>query len=239
MLLCLIAELSDEILGAARAIAIIRRDANIGRARINYPQAPPIKARQTMSPVLAFSIIWIGWLVSWLAAALWASRAAKRLPMRDELIYRSLTVTGALLIFWRFGRGDEVGRLWTVLPVPGWLLFAVAMAGLAFTWWARLHLGPLWSGNVTRKADHRIIDTGPYGLVRHPIYTGLMVALYATALYDGTVFALVGALVLTVAFYIKARLEERFLSDELGTENYGQYKRRVPMLVPFWPISRA
>ena len=66
-----------------------------------------------------------------------------------------------------------------------------------------------------------------------------MVALYATALYDGTVFALVGALVLTVAFYIKARLEERFLSVELGTENYGQYKRRVPMLVPFWPISRA
>jgi protein-S-isoprenylcysteine O-methyltransferase Ste14 len=194
------------------------------------------QGKSAMSPVLAFSVIWIAWLVSWLGAALWASRAAKRPPMRDEFIYRSLTVLGALLIFWRFGRGDELGRLWTVPSVLGWLLFAAAAAGLAFTWWARLHLGTLWSGNVTRKADHRIIDTGPYGLVRHPIYTGLMAALYATALDDGTVFALIGALVLTVAFYIKARLEERFLSEELGMESYGQYKRRVPMLLPFWPV---
>ena len=116
------------------------------------------------------------------------------------------------------------------------MLWIVALAGLAFTWWARIHLGTLWSGNVTRKPDHHIVDTGPYGLVRHPIYTGLLVALYATALDRGSVLAIAGAAVLTLAFAIKARLEERFLGAELGAETYGGYRRRVPMLVPFWPM---
>ena len=104
------------------------------------------------------------------------------------------------------------------------------MGGLAFTWWARIHLGTLWSGNVTRKPDHHIIDTGPYGLVRHPIYTGLLVALYATALDRGSVLTIAGATVLTLAFAVKAGLEERFLGAELGAEIYGDYRRRVPML---------
>ena len=107
-------------------------------------------------------------------------------------------------------------------------------AGLGFTWWARLHLGLLWSGNVARKANHRIIDSGPYGIVRHPIYTGLLLALYATALERGTSFAIAGAVVATIGFYIKARLEERFLTAELAADAYAGYRARVPMLVPFW-----
>jgi protein-S-isoprenylcysteine O-methyltransferase Ste14 len=182
----------------------------------------------TLQP--AFLVLWIGWGVSWLVAALWASRAATRPRLRDELLYRALTVVAALLIFWlprRYG-----GVLWTTgLPVAG-LLFAFAVMGLAITWWARLHLGRLWSGNVTRKADHRIVDTGPYGLVRHPIYTGLLLALYATALDRGTIWALLGAAVATAAFVVKAQLEERFLRDELGAAGYDAYRGRVAMLVP-------
>ena len=97
------------------------------------------------------------------------------------------------------------------------------------------HLGTLWSARVTSKADHRIVDTGPYGIVRHPIYTGILIAIYAGLLTMPGLLNIAGGAVLTVAFVIKARLEERFLSDELGAEAYGEYRSRVPMLVPFWP----
>jgi protein-S-isoprenylcysteine O-methyltransferase Ste14 len=86
---------------------------------------------------------------------------------------------------------------------------------------------------VSRKAEHHIVDTGPYRIVRHPIYTGIILASAATALQRGTAQAWLGMSVMTLGWYIKARLEERFLRDELGADAYGAYARRVPMLVPF------
>ena len=68
----------------------------------------------------------------------------------------------------------------------------LCVMGFGFAWWARLHLGQLWSAFVTRKAGHRIVDTGPYGIVRHPIYTGIIAAAIALALVKGTVIALAG-----------------------------------------------
>src|SRR5262249_34671190 len=96
-----------------------------------------------------------------------------------------------------------------------------------------IHLGRLWSSNVGRKADHRIIDTGPYAIVRHPIYTGLIIASCATASLRGTAGAWIGVALLTIGWYVKARLEERFLREQLGVERYDAYARRVPMLIPF------
>ena len=93
---------------------------------------------------------------------------------------------------------------------------------------------PLWSGTITRKQDHRIVDTGPYALVRHPIYTGLLLAGFATAIARGRWEALIGAALFALGCWIKARQEERFLSEELGHE-YAAYRKRVPMLVPFLP----
>ncbi len=69
--------------------------------------------------------------------------------------------------------------------------------------------------------------------MRHPIYTGVSLALIATAVMFGTLFACLGAALIVLSFYMKARLEERFLRDELGAEAYDEYARRVPMLVPF------
>jgi protein-S-isoprenylcysteine O-methyltransferase Ste14 len=100
-------------------------------------------------------------------------------------------------------------------------------------WWARIHLGKLWSASVRLKSDHRIVDTGPYAFVRHPIYTGIIVAGFASAILRGTAAGFLGAILMTVSWYIKARMEEQFLREQLGTENYDAYARRVPMLVPF------
>jgi protein-S-isoprenylcysteine O-methyltransferase Ste14 len=124
--------------------------------------------------------------------------------------------------------------LWR-LPAPAaWGMVAAAAAGLLFTWWARIHLGRLWSANVSRKADHRVVDTGPYGIVRHPIYTGIIIASIATATLRGTVLSWVGASLMTLGWVVKARMEETFLREQLGAAAYDEYARRVPMLAPFW-----
>jgi protein-S-isoprenylcysteine O-methyltransferase Ste14 len=186
-----------------------------------------------MTPRLAFTVLWSGWTVSWFAAMMWSDRAAARPAIGQEVVYRLLGAAGVLLLFGLADVGPSV-FLWQVSTLVAWLLVAVAAGGLAFTWWARLHLGRLWSGTVTRKAEHRIVDTGPYALVRHPIYSGITAAAFATAAFRGVLLSFVGAAVLTAGWIVKARLEERFLREELGRE-YDAYARRVPMIIPFFP----
>jgi protein-S-isoprenylcysteine O-methyltransferase Ste14 len=83
-----------------------------------------------------------------------------------------------------------------------------------------------------KKAGHHVVDTGPYRLVRHPIYSGLILAALATAIEKGTTIAIVGAATMTAAFYTKARREERFLRTELGDHAYAAYARKTAMLLP-------
>jgi len=128
--------------------------------------------------------------------------------------------------------------LWQSPISFSWLTAAIVCLGLLFTWWARIHLGRLWSSSVGRKADHRVVDTGPYAIVRHPIYTGISVASFATAAMRGTALAWLGAGVMTLGWYVKARMEEEFLREELGAEAYGAYAQRVPMLVPLLRRSK-
>jgi protein-S-isoprenylcysteine O-methyltransferase Ste14 len=110
-------------------------------------------------------------------------------------------------------------------------------AGFLLACWARLALGKLWSAGVERKADHRLVEEGPYAIVRHPIYAGLLAAALSLALVKATPFALAGLVLTSIGFTVKARLEERFLATELGEADYADYMRRVPMLMPFWPAG--
>jgi protein-S-isoprenylcysteine O-methyltransferase Ste14 len=191
-----------------------------------------VNSAVTSAEAVMFAV-WFGWAVLWTAAAVWSDRAAKRPPLRSHILYRVLPVLGGVLMFGAVGSASEQIRLWHAPDVLSWSLVALAVAGFAFTWWARIHLGRLWSSGVSRKADHRIVDTGPYGIVRHPIYTGIIVASAATAAQRGTVQAWLGMALMTLGWYIKARLEERFLRNELGSEVYEAYARQVPMLVPY------
>ncbi len=87
---------------------------------------------------------------------------------------------------------------------------------------------------MTKKSDHRIIDTGPYGIVRHPIYTGIILATIAVAVVKGTTLAVAGSMLGVLGYWwLKARLEEGFLREQLGPGAYDAYRRRVPMLIPF------
>jgi protein-S-isoprenylcysteine O-methyltransferase Ste14 len=178
--------------------------------------------------------LWLGWWISWLAAAAWSDRAVKRPPRRTQIVYRVLAAAGAVLLLGLARRELSVeGILWSTPAAIAWALVAMTAIGLLFTWWARIHLGRLWSSSVGRKAEHRVVDTGPYGLVRHPIYSGITLASIATAALRGTVAAWLGAAVMTFGWIVKARMEEQFLRDELGANAYDAYARRVPMLIPF------
>jgi protein-S-isoprenylcysteine O-methyltransferase Ste14 len=153
------------------------------------------------------------------------------------VVYRAAIVVGAVLLTPWAARRLAAAPLWDVGYDGAYALAALTLAGLLFAWWARIHLGRLWSGSITRKQDHRVVDTGPYALVRHPIYTGLIFALFATAIAQATARALAGAVLIAFGFWLKARAEERFLAAELGADAYGAYRRRVPMLMPL-PGSR-
>ncbi|MGA7808481.1 methyltransferase family protein [Bradyrhizobium sp.] len=186
-----------------------------------------------MSPASAILWLWAIWFLSWLIAAPWSSRTQARPRLRSELLYRLVTLLGMVLLFVaRPPVGHEGG--WTTQDVR-WCLVGLAGTGFALCWWARIHLGRMWSSSVARKADHHIVDTGPYALVRHPIYTGIIIAAAATAALAANAIAFAGLVLVIIGFWIKARLEERFLRHELGAEAYDAYARRTGMLFPALP----
>jgi protein-S-isoprenylcysteine O-methyltransferase Ste14 len=186
-------------------------------------------------PSAILEVIWVIWLCSWVAASFWSGRTQKRIATLETWTYRAAMIVGGILLVPLTPRLLGEKQIWQVGYGGALVLAAVMLVGLLFTWWARIHLGRLWSSVISRKEDHRIIDTGPYGMVRHPIYTGLILALLATAPAEGTVTALIGAALIIFGIWLKASSEERFLMAELGPDLYGSYCRRVPMLVPFLP----
>ena len=188
-----------------------------------------------MTPVHASALMWDAWVLSWIAAMAWSRRATARPPAFAQWVHWLPTIVGFGLLSFGSIR-TNFPPLWSLPVGVAWALAAVCAAGLLFTWWARIELGSLWSGSVSRKDDHTIIRTGPYRFVRHPIYTGLIAAALAQGVLTREAANLTGAVLMTLGFWLKARLEERFLSQELGEAAYADYRLHTPMLVPFWPV---
>ena len=188
-----------------------------------------------MTPELTILALWIAWLVSWVVAAFWSNRTEKGGGIAPEIVFRILFCASATLLLAPFSEHHYYAQVqfWHLDAALKWILVALTATGFLFVWWARIHLGRLWSNWLTRKAGHHVVDTGPYRFVRHPIYSGLIFAAFATAIEEGNSFALVGAAILTLAFFTRARREERFLRVELGEDAYDVYARKTAMLVPF------
>ena len=135
---------------------------------------------------------------------------------------------------WLRGRGLVVlGERF--LPLAAWSFWvgsALTAAGLLFAMWARRRLGGNWSGTVTIKEGHELITGGPYAIVRHPIYTGLLLALVGSAIASGDWRGVLAFALAFLALWRKLRLEERWLRDQFG-EPFQVYCRQVAALVPF------
>jgi protein-S-isoprenylcysteine O-methyltransferase Ste14 len=179
-----------------------------------------------------FPVLWLGWAAYWLAGSLSASAPKRVQSPGARLLHRAeLAVVTALFAFPQLGIGWLGTRFvpWTeALFVIG---ASLLVAGLSFAVWARVHLGQYWSGNVTLKPGHRLIRSGPYALVRHPIYTGILLAMLGTALALDQFRGVLALVIATQAFVRKLRIEEHWLTEELGSE-YVQYRREVKALVP-------
>ena len=182
---------------------------------------------------------WAGWLWSALLVVwvlLWAGmKRAKKLETSSEMLQHALPV---VLGFWLlFGSLEHWGWLdYRWLPnVPAtWLAgLALTSLGVGLSIWARLTLGANWSGVVTLKKDHELIRRGLYRSIRHPIYTGILVAMIGTALIKGHLRGWLGFAVILVTFYFKARREERFLRQEFGP-GFDEHMRNTGMFLPIW-----
>jgi protein-S-isoprenylcysteine O-methyltransferase Ste14 len=177
-------------------------------------------------------ILWLAFVVYWAVSGRRAGAAVHRDDPKMRLGINALLLLGGVFVFGHalpWGRlGDRfVGPLAAVRSAA--LLLVVAGLGLAV--WARVHLGRFWTGDVGIQGHHELVRTGPYGRVRHPIYSGVLVASIGTALWIGEIRAVIGVLFLTVGLSWKARREERFMFQELGAR-YASYRESAGFLVP-------
>jgi protein-S-isoprenylcysteine O-methyltransferase Ste14 len=182
---------------------------------------------QITLPYLIAYALWIVLLISWNARRRQVQTISTPEKKRERA-YGLVTAFGIALI----AIPPVVPKIWVSPPLIDWLLLIPVFGGFAFCWWARVHLGELWSADVTRKEGHRIVETGPYRLVRHPIYTGFIVFYGGIALLCATGLSLIAITLLTIGFWLKASLEEQFLCEELGPTVYAEYRARTPMLIP-------
>src|SRR5579883_738625 len=180
----------------------------------------------------AARLAWLLMVVVWVAGAFRNKRTVRGMA-RTDLIVHVLVLAAAfdLLLAPGLRRGALAYRL---VPDSGWIEDVgglLQIAGIAFAIWARLHIGRNWSGTVTLKEGHALVRSGPYAWVRHPIYSGLVLAAFGLALEHGELGGTLGFLLLTVEWKRKSMLEERLMIEQLG-EEYKQYRRKVKGLVP-------
>jgi protein-S-isoprenylcysteine O-methyltransferase Ste14 len=186
-------------------------------------------------PVLAGDLhlaLWLGWLLYWFISARGTKRTVRRETLAQRWIY-ALPLAVAMVLFTMPPR--SVHLLALIFP-PTWTLYwigtALLVAGLAFSIWARVTLGRNWSGIVTVKEDHELIQTGPYRLVRHPFYTGLLLALTGSALARDRWSSVAAVALIFVSFWIKLLREEAWMRETFG-EKYEAYCARTKRLVPY------
>jgi len=178
--------------------------------------------------------LWILFVAYWIWSARKVKGASRTEPAWSRLLkyWLPLVVAALLLEPGRLYGGGVLGARF--LPAAGWaapLGMVMTLAGLLFACWARQVLGSNWSAVVQLKQGHELIERGPYRHVRHPIYTGLLLAFLGTAVALGEWRGLLALAIVAVSFWRKLRLEERWLGEQFGAP-YADYMRRVKALIP-------
>jgi protein-S-isoprenylcysteine O-methyltransferase Ste14 len=180
--------------------------------------------------ITVIGMCWIAWIVIWLVMA----ASTKRTVERSARWWPSISVAAVFLVWVRLhGNTGSLHRaLWAPSPLAAVVSVALVVAGLAFTVWARVTIGRNWSGAVVFKEDHELIQSGPYALARHPIYTGVLAMMLGTALAYAEPIGLVLFAGGVVVFALKARTEEQLMTSHFP-DAYPAYRRRVKALIPF------
>lgn len=180
-----------------------------------------------MSPVVVIYLIWGVWFLTWLVTVVMSSHIRGALNAALSALFH-LAGLGALVLLLELIQPlpatDLRYGLWpTGIPDgPGWCLVVAASGCLVLAIWASAH-------RVTQRA--RIVDTGPYAVVRHPLHLAATLAAAITALLFGQPTSAIGAALFIAVLITKVVLEDHARDDPAHRD----YRKRVPMLVPFWP----
>jgi len=178
-------------------------------------------------------VCWIIFIIVWSLGVAWTKRTTYRESSADRARYWLVLVVGYLLVIKS-----------SALPPPfNWLVVShrtssswggvlLCVSGLVFAIWARLILGRNWSGVITLKEGHELIERGPYRVVRHPIYTGIIAMLAGTAIALGYFGGFIGFLLVFVSFWVKLKREEDLMLEHFPVK-YAAYQRRVKRIIPF------
>jgi protein-S-isoprenylcysteine O-methyltransferase Ste14 len=183
----------------------------------------------------AGTIVRWAWLVFgawWLLAALRVNRTKRREPAGDTLVRIITGGTAFVLMFYSDPQFPTLnGRF---VPDAAWIRglgAALTSLGIAFAIWARVHIGRYWSSSVSLRTGHELVRTGPYSRIRHPIYTGILLALAGTALFIGRYRTLLAFVIMLVGFAWKASREEALLAGEFGPL-FDEHKRLTGFFFP-------
>ena len=177
-------------------------------------------------------MLWMGWVAYWIVAARHTLTNQRTESLLTGASYRVLLVVGIFLLAFPGYRLSPANLIvWPQSVVTVAIGLGLVIIGLSIAIWARRHLGKYWSGRITLKVDHRLIQSGPYAFVRHPIYSGILLALLGTVISVGTVRSCIAIAFMFASFVVKLKIEERWLRAHLGAE-YEEYRRRVKALIP-------
>ncbi|SRR6266480_4888591 len=178
-------------------------------------------------------VCWILFAVIWLLAAFATKQSVYQESRLHRLRYMIPLLLGGFLLAKGHRMSDPLNyRVIPNIAALAWTGAVLCIAGLAFCVWARFTLGRNWSGVVTLKGGHELITSGPYALVRHPIYTGLLTMFVATVIVLGHVAGLIAVPFVLVSFWIKLRHEEKLMLQKFP-HDYAAYQQRVRRLIPF------
>lgn len=180
-------------------------------------------------PLVIIRGCWIIFIAVWIVAAISRKRTIYRENAAQRLSYSLLLFVGCYLVFASRRLGSPFSL--SANAIVAWVAAALCCIGLVFSIWARLTLGRNWSGTVTLKEGHELIERGPYRIVRHPIYTGLLAMIIATALASGHIIGSAGVLLAFFSFWIKLGYEEKVLLNQFP-DQYAAYQKRVKRIIP-------
>jgi protein-S-isoprenylcysteine O-methyltransferase Ste14 len=186
-----------------------------------------------MSFLTLASCFWVVFVVYWLIASRNRKKEVYRQPLFARTVISASFLLGAALLFLRRLSVSWLGlRLLPQNSITGVLGTLVSAGGLVFALWARQTLGANWSGVVTLREEHELIRLGPYRLVRHPIYTGVLLLVLGTAIVLGEVRGFLAAVFFIGSIALRIRDEEKLLTQHFP-QAYPEYQKQTPALIPW------